>query len=335
MNPGDLVGPMLALGERVRDSVRKALAARVPEDRAAVHGKAASDVIYRIDLDAERAILETLEKEAGSWGGVALVAEGVSEGVENVFPKTIDTSKALWRLIVDPIDGTRGLMVGKRSAFFLEGAAPNRGGATRLSDVIVAVMVEIPTDRSQLSDVFSAIKGGGLQGYTRNLVDGSKTGLKATPSGKRSLRGGFGQISRFFHPGKETLASLEEELVETLYPDQKDNEIAAFEDQYICSGGQLYELLTGKDRFTADLRQSLYARFRREGKRTGHVCHPYDLAAHLVGKEAGVELTDASGALLDAPLDTSSGVDWIGYANASIRSEIEPVLLPLIRKHLS
>jgi hypothetical protein len=226
-------------------------------------------------------------------------------------------------------------MVGKRSAFLLAGAAPNRGPVTRLSDVAAAVMVEIPTDRALFSDALWAVKGQGARGFSRNLVDGSKTGLKISPTREKTLRGGFGQISRFFHPGKEILASLEEELVETLYPGQKDGEIAAFEDQYICSGGQLYELLTGKDRFTADLRQSLYSKFRREGKRTGHECHPYDLAAHLVGKEAGVELTDAAGAPLDAPLDTSSGVDWVGYANAAIRCEVELVLLRLIQKHLS
>ena len=53
------------------------------------------------------------------------------------------------RIIIDPIDGTRGLMYDKRSAFFLAGAAPNRGDSTTLQDIEVAAMVELPTTRSR------------------------------------------------------------------------------------------------------------------------------------------------------------------------------------------
>jgi hypothetical protein len=91
----------------------------------------------------------------------------------------------------------------------------------------------------------------------------------------------------------------------------------------------------GRDRFTADLRHSLYTKFRREGKRTGHECHPYDLAAHLVALEAGIVLTNASGSPLDAPFDTQSSLDWAGFANRQIHDEVAPVLDQLVKKYLS
>ncbi len=326
---------LMDLGEKVRDAVRSALASRSPRERTQIHGHAASDVIYRIDLDAEKIIIDFLRQEARRLGGVVLVAEGIAEGNTNVFPEELDPPKAAWRLLCDPIDGTRALMVGKRSAFFLAGAAPNRGADTRLSEVQAAVMVEIPTERAFLSDVLWAVIGEGAHGFTRNLLDGSRKDQLVSPSPEPSFQGGFAQISRFFHPGKEVLAEMEEELVRELFPDLKDGEIAAFEDQYVCSGGQLYELLMGKDRFTADLRHSLYSRFRREGRRVGHECHPYDLAAILLGREAGLFLTDVQGRPLDAPLDTESGLDWIGYANADIRNQVAPVLARLVKKHLS
>ena len=55
-------------------------------------------------------------------------------------------------------------------------------------------------------------------------------------------------------------------------------------------------------------------------------CHPYDLAAALVAEELGVRLTDASGAVLDAPFDLDADVSWVGYANDRLRARIEPAL---------
>jgi fructose-1,6-bisphosphatase/inositol monophosphatase family enzyme len=334
MNAAVIVEPLLRLGEKVRDDVRKALASRPIEDRSNIHSKAASDVIYQIDVDAEQTIREFFEKEARAFGGIVLIAEGMDEEKLNVFPEGTAESKAAWRLIIDPIDGTRGLMVGKRSAFFLAGAAPNQGPSTRLSAIQAAVMVEIPTDRAFLSDALWAVKGDGTQGFTRNLLNGTRKELKPTPTQEPTIQGGFGQIVRFVHPGKELLSAMEEEMVKELFPNLKDGEIATFDDQYLSTGGQIYELLTGKDRFTADLRQSLYSKLRREGKRTGHVCHPYDLAAYLVGSEAGIILTNVNGNPLDGPMDTTTGIDWVGYANARIQNQVAPVLTRLAKKYL-
>ena len=59
---------------------------------------------------------------------------------------------ARWRVIVDPIDGTRGLMYQKRPAWILTGVAPNRGEATSLADIELAVQTEIPLVKQHLSD---------------------------------------------------------------------------------------------------------------------------------------------------------------------------------------
>jgi fructose-1,6-bisphosphatase/inositol monophosphatase family enzyme len=78
----------------------------------------------------------------------------------------------------------------------------------------------------------------------------------------------------------------------------------------------------GQDRFNADLRPMLY---RLAGlPETGLACHPYDIAGLLVAEEAGVVITDGMGSPLDAPMDTTSAVSWVGYANAALRSLIEP-----------
>ena len=61
-----------------------------------------------------------------------------------------------------------------------------------------------------------------------------------------------------------------------------------FDDQYISTGGQFYELIAGHDRFNADLRPLFYA---MQGQPEGMCCHPYDCAAMLIAQEAGVTLT--------------------------------------------
>ena len=80
-----------------------------------------------------------------------------------------------------------------------------------------------------------------------------------------------------------------------------------FDDEYIASGGQVHELLTGRDRFVADLRPLVDP--------AAFACHPYDLCTTMLLEEAGGVVTDPWGDPLDCPLDTTTSVAWVGYAN--------------------
>ena len=120
-----------------------------------------------------------------------------------------------------------------------------------------------------------------------------------------------------------------EHLVSRLVGPADVTRATVFDDQYISTGGQWYELIVGHDRFSADLRPLFY---RAQKMPQGMCCHPYDCAALLIAEEAGVIISDGSGHRLDAPLDTTSGVSWAGYANQALRDRIEPVLLEFLRK---
>ncbi len=91
-----------------------------------------------------------------------------------VFPEGSREEEALIRFLVDPIDGTRGLMYDKRSAWALAGVAPNKGPQTRLRDIEVAVMSELPTSKSGQADVLWAIKGRGAHGQRVDLRHGHR-----------------------------------------------------------------------------------------------------------------------------------------------------------------
>ena len=46
-----------------------------------------------------------------------------------------------------------------------------------------------------------------------------------------------------------------------------------------------------------------------------------------------VVVTAPDGGPLDAPLDVTSDVAWIGYANQRLRARVEPVLKDVLRRH--
>ena len=87
------------------------------------------------------------------------------------------------------------------------------------------------------------------------------------------------------------------------------------------------------DRFVADIRAALYKKMKKEGKKTGHVCHPYDVCAILIGQEAGVIITDIYGNPLNYPLDTMSPVNWVAYANEKIQQQVGPALKAALEEH--
>jgi fructose-1,6-bisphosphatase/inositol monophosphatase family enzyme len=373
----------------------------------------AADTIYKIDTAVDP-ILESFCEQWGQETPLVLIAEGMEDEHGNegpvCFPRGIKEQDAQIRVIVDPIDGTRGIMYDKRAAWALAGVAPNKGPGTSLRDIEVAVMTELPTSKMGFADVLWAIKGRGANAVRERLepqksvveqyadfrnppighvltklgkVDNDKViealnqqkrkgglvgqiligmgyvdqqdvqialafqkgdtpdlapevmsvisgeQLKLRPSQAETINHGFATVSNFF-PGTKVLASeLMEYLVRNLIGPADVTQATVFDDQYICTGGQFYELIVGHDRFNADLRPTFY---RLQDQPEGLCCHPYDCATMLIAEEAGVHITDAHGKPLDGPLDTTTGLDWVGYANPALRKKIEPHVLEFLSR---
>ncbi len=375
-----------------------------------------ADTIYKIDTEVDP-ILEQFCEEWGRDVPLVLIAEGLEndQGEESAvtFPRGTAEDDAVIRLIVDPIDGTRGIMYDKRAAWALAGVAPNKGPATRLRDIEVAVMTELPTSKMGFADVLWATKGGGAHGIREriesrstevestplrgelhnrplgrvltklgkvsdeNVVealntqkrDGGRVGeilvgmgyvndqdiqialafqqgnqpnmapavmsyitgdrLSLKPSTAETINHGFASVSNFF-PGTKRLASeLMEHLAANLIGPADVTRATVFDDQYISTGGQFYELIVGHDRFNADLRPVFY---QLQSQPEGLCCHPYDCATMLIAEEAGVRITDATGRPLDGPLDTTTGLSWVGYANPFLQRKIEPLIQQFLRE---
>lgn len=295
---------------------------------ARVAAVTAADTIYAIDRVSEEAILGWFEAHWPAAWPVEIVMEGL-EGEATTFPTGTPVARTRFKCILDPIDGTRGLMYDKRPAWILAGIALQRGPRTSLRDIRVAAMTELPVSKQTLADQFSAVTGGGVVAVRRDLARGRRTRLAPRPSAARDFAHCFASFARFFTPGKVLTAQLEEAFWHQLVGPDAVGSPRVFDDQYISTGGQLAELLSGHDRLLADLRPLVFARL---GLTSSLVCHPYDICTELILREAGGIVERPEGGRLRAPLDTTTPVAWVGYANPALARLARPVLRDVLRQ---
>jgi fructose-1,6-bisphosphatase/inositol monophosphatase family enzyme len=326
-----LLGPIRRLHAEIREAVVRACERAAEEDLARVEREAEGDTIYAVDRVSEERLVGFFAREIAPHAPLVLVAEGLPGG-RVVLPEGTREADAAWRILVDPIDGTRGLMYQKRSGWILTGVAPNRGPGTGLRDIVLAVQTEIPLVKQHLSDRLWAFAGGGLKAERYDRLSGTVRPLRLQPSGANTIAHGFAMLARFFPGAREELAAIDEEVVRAALGPVRPGKAHCFEDQYISTGGQLYELVAGHDRFVADLRPLLEKTLAARGLALGICCHAYDLATELVAREAGVVVTDPAGGPLSCPLDVETDVAWVGYANERIRAQIEPHLQAALRR---
>jgi fructose-1,6-bisphosphatase/inositol monophosphatase family enzyme len=295
-----------------------------------------TDTIFAIDKISEERLVGYIEEVVAPERPLILVAEGIHDvgfgRGKLVLPQGCRQSEAEVCILMDPLDGTRPYMYQKRSAWILTGVAPipahslQIGATPRLRDIECALQTEVPLAKQHLSDELIAVRGQGMQAERYNRLNGRRTPIHLAPSKASDISQGFVTVCRFFPGMGEELISIDEEIMQEALGPVEPGRAACFEDQYISSGGQLYELIAGHDRVTLDLRPLVEPLLNRRGLALGACAHPYDLSAVLIAEEAGVIVTDGYGRALDTPMDTETDVAWAGYANAGIRAQIEPLL---------
>ena len=148
-----LAAALAEVGRAVRDAVRSGEVGGVGhdghhDDHRVVRTEGGDDV-FGVDARAEAALVTAFEALGDRWPGTAVV-EGHDE------PLVVGDPGGPWRYIVDPVDGTRGLLAGKRSAWVLLGAGRE---AETLEDLEVGAAVEIPTRRAAVGLVAHAAVG--------------------------------------------------------------------------------------------------------------------------------------------------------------------------------
>ncbi len=319
----------------LQESLRGAATAARRRDRRGalkrVDAVTSADTIYRLDTVVERTVLAWLGAHWPRAWPVELVMEGLEDRGPTTFPAGTPVAATRWKLILDPVDGTRGLMYDKRSAWSLAGLAPQRGARTTLADIVVAAMTELPTSKAGFADQLSAVRGRGVRAERLDLRTGRRARWRPRPSTERDVAHGFASFAKFFPEGKAWLAAREEALWRELGIAGARGGQPVFDDQYLSTGGQLVELITGHDRFIADIRPLAFEALGL-GDGASLACHPYDICTALIAQEAGCVVTDPAGRPLRAPLDTTSPVAWVGHANRTLARRIGPALRRVLAK---
>jgi len=338
------VDRLLAQLQRLHAEIRQAVVEQAEQHssealaRVVDTSEQAADTIFAIDRVSEERLVGYFEREIAPERPLLLVAEGLldvgyGEG-RLVLPRGTPESAAEVCILVDPIDGTRSYMYQKRPAWILTGVAPTDSQEfvsdgrmePRLQDIECALQTEIPLAKQHLCDELWALRGQGMQARRYNRLTGEHVTLRLQPSQATDLNQGFATVCRFFPGMRVELAAIDEEIMRAALGPLQRGRAASFEDQYISSGGQLYELIAGHDRVTLDLRPLVEPLLARRGLTLSISAHPYDLSTALIASEAGVIVTDGRGQSLDAPCDVTTEVAWIGYANPTLRAKIEPLI---------
>lgn len=325
----ELGAKILAIHRRIRDAVVGAFEAHPFEELAAIaDDEDAGDTIFAIDEIAERVLVDAFA-ELAEEVPLTLVGEGLPGGRLVLGSSEDVRSRAV--VVVDPIDGTRGLMYQKRSAWILTGVVPAADDEPTLEDIELAVQTEIPLTKQHLSDELMALRGQGTSAWRYDRLSGDLLPLRLRPSQATTIEHGFASVARFFAGARDVLAAIDDEIVAGLIGVASAGKANCFEDQYISAGGQLYELTAGHDRFVADLRPLLEPIYTARGLPAVIAAHPYDLCTLLAAREAGVIVVAPDGGPLHVPLSAEANVAWVGYANSALRRQIEPVLQQALR----
>lgn len=291
------------------------------------------DTIFEIDRHVEPIV----EREIAEWPEeckpLLLIAEGMGLDGRRIFGPAAQPVR--FRVIVDPIDGTRNLMYDKRSAWFIAAVAEDRGEQTHLGDTFAAVLVELATSKQFWCDSYLATSGEAAIGVRTRVGGDDPQPWPPRPSRALDPKFGFGQVASFFPGTKALAADLSERIAARTLGPVVPGQALLFDDQYISTGGQMVELIAGHDRFCCDLRPLFY-RIREKSSRQvvrGVECHPYDVAAALVARRAGVVITDGFGRPLQCPLDVHTGVHWCGFANEALAATIQPIIAAWLADH--
>ena len=294
-----LAAALVELGVRVRDRVRAGLGRSV-DDGNVVRSEGGDD-IFGIDARADEVLLRGFAALGPRFPG-RLVIEGTAD------PVPIGDPEGPWRFLVDPLDGTRPLLAGKRSAWVLVGAG--RGAAT-LEELELSVVIEVPTRRAALGLVAWATRDGHLVAVDHHLETGTVSEVALRPRQSGDVEHSFVTVVRFAPGSMEAIGAWQDRWLAGL---------TVFDDLVPCTAGQMLGLASGGDAAVFDPRPVLAP--------GAFAAHPYDLAGLWVARAAGAIIEAFPAGPLDAPLDLDTPVAWQGFANDAVASRLRVTTWP-------
>jgi hypothetical protein len=234
-----LLEPVRVLHRRIRDDVVRACEEAAVGTLSGVATEAEGDTIYEIDRVAEQELVAEIGRTIATRAEpVLLVAEGLAGG-EVVVPEGADRKNVQWVIIVDPIDGTRGVMYQKRPAWILTGVARGPGPCT-LADINSRCKRRFLRQATFAGRALGGSEAGRVcrarqPAHGRNRASDS-------PSFDRDNAG-----SRICHdfaiPESSRALAIDDEVIAAVSGPPKPGKRSRSRTNMISTGGQLYERL--------------------------------------------------------------------------------------------
>ena len=322
------------LCRRVRHAVRGRMRAALNEGDAVrlarPVSRGAGDVTFGIDVAAEEAVGDWLEREARRRP-LSVLTEDAGWRHLGPGPTPADAPLELAgfdhggpRIAIDPIDGTRNLMHDLRGAWTVVSYAGPGRGAPRMSELELGLVSELPDTRGAHYRELIAVHGNGCIAAVKALGDDlvQRDGALLVDASDRPDHGYFPFFG--YHPEQRAaLQHLARGFFRRLAEHERAEVAHCYDDQHISSGGQLALLALGHYRMVVDARQ----RWNEVARVALQTAKPYDVAgAILCAREAGAIVTRTDGGVLDFPLDVTTPVEFVGFHNQGTGARLWPHL---------
>ena len=318
-----------ALCDRLRDAVGTARVSRSARELSTPLRAGAGDVTFALDELCEREV-ERWALEVAAREPFSLLTEDA--GWRHLGPDPAGGARALAgfdhggpRIALDPVDGTRCAMADLRAAWTVVSFCGPGAGEPRLTDVGYGLLSELPTSGSGRFRRVSAEVGGPCRLELESLgapQSASDARTLVADDDDRPDRGYF-PFFRYDPALRPALARLEAYFFARLERHEGADLHHCYDDQWCCGAGQLVELMGGTYRMLVDVRPSMGARLGLSAT----AGHPYDVAGAIVcARAAGCVVEDARGTPLDFPLDCTTPLDIVAWANEATAARLGPHL---------
>ena len=308
------------LASRVRTGLRED--SRDIEAGAQPLHQGAGDLTYAIDEGTEVSAARWMDDLAGREP-LSLLTE--DRGWRHAGAAGADFDHGGPRIVLDPIDGTRNLMLDLRSAWTEIAWCPPGKTEPRFRDVRASLLAELPDRRGGKYRVLEAGPCGPPRFELREVGTDAlleEHELNADSNDDR-LEHRVLSFFRFEPHWRPRIARIEAEFFRRLEQHEGVDTRHCFDDQYISNAGQLVLLALGQYRFIADLRAFLA---QRHGE-PAITSKPYDVAGALhLARAAGCVVEAPDGGPIDFPLDARTPVSFVGYANEAVATRLRPHL---------
>lgn len=312
----------------MRDGLRHALAHQTASTLAAATATVEVDTIFGIDQIAEHLLFEYLAAHQHEAPAFLLVGE-----FETGDTLKFGTGEPQFRVLFDPIDGTRLVMCGKLSGWILSGIFPEKGEATRLSETLFALQTEIPLPKYLHTETLWAVPGKGAHRLVENLSTHEFSLALRRADTAADLRHSFVSFVNIFQHGKTAIAALEEDFLRRALAGHENEPALVFEDQHLSSAGQLHALVAGQTKLVVDIRPLLNRVLQRRGKATMLCSHAYDLCTWLIAHEAGAIVLSPNGEPFDGATHAAAETAWIGFTNRALAERYQEMLRHTLQQH--